>query len=35
MKEKDHLGESIDGRIILQWMFNTMWGYELAQNESQ
>jgi hypothetical protein len=35
MKETDHLGESTDGRIILQWMFNTIWGYGLAQNGRQ
>jgi hypothetical protein len=33
--QTDHLGESIDGRIILQWMFNTIWGYGLAQNGGQ
>jgi hypothetical protein len=27
MKETDHLGEDKDGRIILQWMLNTIWGY--------
>jgi len=24
MKETDHLGESTDGRIMLQWMLNTI-----------
>jgi hypothetical protein len=35
MKETDHLGESVDGRIILQWMLNKIWGYGLVQKGSQ